>query len=130
MRTVLTADRSPVVRAVVERHLERYGCTALEATNAEEALAGAREFPLALMLVDAGIHAAAGRAAEAAYDALPVVLLTTDHPASEPEPGDIRIVATLRKPFDESSFDRAVRGILGEPRDRSGMRAAEEGAAR
>jgi|SRR5689334_4043599 len=130
MRTVLTADRSTVVRAVVERHLERYGCRALEATNAEEALAGAREHQLDLMVVDAGVHAAAGRLADAAYDSVPLVLLTTDHPASEPDPDDSRIVATLRKPFDASSFDRAVQSILGEPRPAAVANVAQQGAAR
>jgi len=131
MRTVLTADRSTVVRAVVERHLERYGCRALEATNAEEALAGAREHQLDLMVVDAGVHAAAGRLADPAYDAVPLVLLTTDHPASEPDPDDSRVVATLRKPFDASSFDRAVQRVLGEPRPAASVaNVAQQGAAR
>ncbi len=116
MRTVLTADRSTVVRAVVERHLERFDCAAIEARNSTEAIAGAREHRPALMVVDAAVHVAACREADPAYDAVPVVLLTTDHPASEPDPGDTRIVASLRKPFDESSFDRAVAKILGEPR--------------
>src|SRR5258708_7861290 len=88
MRNVLTADRSSVVRAVVERHLERFGCLAVEATNAAEAIAEARERPLALMVVDAGVHAAASRESDPAYDAVPIVLLTTDHPASAPDPGD------------------------------------------
>ena len=131
MRNVLTADRSSVVRAVVERHLERFGCLAVEATNAAEAIAEARERPLALMVVDAGVHAAASRESDPAYDAVPIVLLTTDHPASAPDPGDARIVATLRKPFDEPSFDRAVAAVLGEPRHTpSGVRTAHQGVAR
>jgi CheY-like chemotaxis protein len=131
MRTVLTADRSTVVRAVIERHLERFGCLAVEATNAAEAIAEARERPLALMVVDAGVHAAASREADPAYDAIPIVLLTTDHPASVPDPDDARIVAILRKPFDESSFDRAVTAILGEPRHTpAGIRTGKQGVAR
>jgi len=116
MRIVLTVDRSRVVRAVVERHLERFDCLAIEATTADEAMVAAREHAPALMLVDAAVHAAATRNGDAAYTNVPIVLLTTDHPGAERHAHDPRVVAQLRKPFDQSSFDRAVRGVLGAPR--------------
>ncbi len=117
MKVVLTVDRSQVVRAVVERHLERFDCRVVEATAADEAIAAARAHRPVLMLVEAGIHAAAVRNGDAAYLATPVVLLTTDHPASARLRDDPGIVASLRKPFEQSSFDRAVRGVLGAPQD-------------
>src|SRR5689334_608510 len=115
MRIVLTVDRSRVVRAVVERHLERFDCLAIEATSADEAIVAAREHAPALMLVDAAVHAAATRNADAAYANVPVVLLTTSHPGAERHADDPRVVAQLRKPFDQSNFDRAVRTVLGAP---------------
>lgn len=116
MNIVLTVDRSRVVRAVVERHLERFDCQVLEATTADEAIAAAREHRPGLMFVEAGVHAVATRSGDAAYLAAPVVLLTTDHPASVRLRNDPGVVASLRKPFDQASFDRAVAGILGAPR--------------
>lgn len=117
MTIVLAVDRSQVVRAVIERHLERFDCQFLEATTADEAIAAVRAHRPAFMLVEAGIHAAALRSNDAAYLATPAVLLTTDHPASARLRDDPAVVGSLRKPFDQSSFDRAVRGWLGAPRD-------------
>ena len=127
MKIVLAVDRSQVVRAVVERHLERFDCQFLEATTADQAIVAAREHRPAFMLVEAGIHAAAVRSGDAGYLATPVVLLTTDHPASTRLRDDPAVVASLRKPFDQSSFDRAVRGMLGAPRSVpvASMRAAQ-----
>jgi CheY-like chemotaxis protein len=116
MQTVLTVDRSRVVRAVIERHLERFDCLPIEATTADEAIVAAREHAPALMLVDAAAHSAATRAADAAYAAAPVVLLMTNHPGAERHADDPHVIARLRKPFDQSSFDRAVRSVLGTPR--------------
>ena len=39
MSTVLTVDGSKVARSMVTRHLQRYGCTILEAANGEEGVA-------------------------------------------------------------------------------------------
>lgn len=117
MKIVLVVDRSQVVRAVVERHLERFDCRVVEATAADDAIAAARAHRPALMLVEAGIHAAARRSGDASYLATPLVLLTTDHPASARLRDDPGVVASLRKPFDQSSFDRAIRSVLGAPRD-------------
>jgi CheY-like chemotaxis protein len=131
MKIVLTVDRSRVVRAVVERHLERFGCLSIEATTADEAIAAAREHHPALMLVDAGVHAVAARGEDAAYLEVPVVLLTTDHPASTRLRDDPCVVACLRKPFDQSSFDRAVRSVLGSPQVSPAARVhAAQGASR
>lgn len=116
MKIVLTVDRSRVVRAVVERHLERFDCVLLEATTADDAIAAAREHAPALMLVDAAVHAAAAPRGDAAYAAVPVILLTTDHPGSARLADDRHVLAHLRKPFDQATFDRAVRGVLGAPR--------------
>jgi CheY-like chemotaxis protein len=121
MKTVLSVDPSRVVRAVIERHLERFDCELREATTADEALAAIAAAPPDVMLVDAGAHAVAVRRGDAGYDAVPVVLLTTDHPASADHEHDPNVVATLHKPFEQSGFDRAVRRVLGTPRgDRRG----------
>ena len=112
-----------VERTLVDR-LDGFGCLAVEATNAAEAIAEARERPLALMVVDAGVHAAASRESDPAYDAVPIVLLTTDHPASVRLRDDRQVI-------DEPSFDRAVAAVLGEPRHTpSGVRTAHQGVAR
>ncbi|MBI3767517.1 MAG: hypothetical protein HY271_03360 [Deltaproteobacteria bacterium] len=131
MKIVLTVDRSRVVRAVVERHLERFACLSIEATTADEAIVAAREHRPALMLVEAGVHAVAARSGDAAYLAVPVVLLATDHPASVRLCDDASVVASLRKPFDQSSFDRAVRGVLGTPQVAAAANVhAAQGASR
>ena len=128
MKIVLVVDHSQVVRAVVERHLERYECRIVEATTADDAIAAARAHRPALMLVEAGVHAAARRSGDAGYLATPVVLLITDHPASTRLRDDPGVVASLRKPFDRSSFDRAIGGLLGEPRAVPSVPHAAQGA--
>jgi len=129
MRIVLTVDRSKVVRAVVERHLERYGCVAVEATNADEAIAVARECTVSLILAESAAHAAAVRRRDARYDAVPIILLTTDDLGEPSHDGDPHVVATLRKPFDRPRFDAAVGGVLRMP-ERIDAQRADAGAAR
>jgi CheY-like chemotaxis protein len=130
MKTVLTVDPSQVVRAVVERHLERFDCRMIEATTADEAIAVVHADAPDLVLVEAAVHAAASRGGDARYVEVPVVLLTTDHPASIRLRDDPCVVAALRKPFDRASFDGAVAKVLGTPRGTSPTMRVAQGAAR
>jgi CheY-like chemotaxis protein len=118
MKSVLSVEPSRVVRAVIERHLERFDCAVREATTADEALAAVQEEPPDLVLIEAGAHAVAARRNDPAYGAVAVVLLTTEHPASARHESDANVVATLQKPFEQSGFDRAVRSVLGTPAER------------
>ncbi len=130
MKTVLIVDRSQVVRAVVERHLERFDCRFVEATTADDAIAAVHAHDPGLLLVESTVHAAAARSGDARYLETPVVLLTTDHPASARLRDDAQVIASLRKPFDRATFDDAVAKVLGAPRSASsGLRVAQ-GAAR
>ncbi len=130
MKTVLIVDRSQVVRAVVERHLERFDCRFVEATTADDAIAAVHAHDPDLMLVESTAHAAAARSGDARYLETRVVLLTTDHPASVRLRDDAQVIASLRKPFDRTSFDGAVATILGGPRAASTAMPAAQGAAR
>jgi len=130
MKTVLTVDPSQVVRAVVERHLERFDCRVVEATSADAALAAVHAHTPDLMLVEAAAHAAAARSGDTRYLAIPVVLLTTDHPGSVRLSDDPPVVASLRKPFDRASFDGAVGKLLGAPRLASAPMQVAHGGAR
>jgi CheY-like chemotaxis protein len=129
MKTVLTVDQSQVVRAVVERHLERFDCRVVEATTADDAIAAVHTHEPALLLVESGVHMAAARSGDARYLETPVVLLTTDHPASLRLRDDPRVIASLHKPFDRASFDEAVAKVLGTPHGAPGARVAQ-GASR
>jgi len=129
MKTVLIVDRSQVVRAVVERHLERFDCRFVAATTADDAIAAVHAHDPDLLLVESTVHAAAARSGDARYLETRVVLLTTDHPASVRLRDDAQVIASLRKPFDRATFDDAVAKVLGLPRSAStGLRVAH-GAA-
>ena len=136
MKSVRSVNPSRVVRAVIERHLERFDCAVREATTADEALIAVHEEAPDLMLIEAGAHAVATRRNDPAYDAVAVVLLTTEHPASARHESDANVVATLQKPFEQSGFDRAVRSVLGTPLVATGrgasprVRGAQIGGAR
>ena len=128
MKTVLTVDPSQVVRAVVERHLERFDCEVIEATTADAAIAAVNARGPDLIVIESGVHTVVARVGDNRYMGTPVVLLTTDHPGSVRLCDDPRVVASLRKPFDRASFDDAVVKVLGPPRAPATARAAQ-GAA-
>ena len=130
MKTVLIIDRSQVVRAVVERHLERFDCRVVAATTADDAIAAVHADDPDLMLVESTVHAAAARDGDTRYLETSVVLLTTDHPASIRLRDDRQVIASLRKPFDRASFDAAVAKVLGAPGHASRALGVAQGAAR
>ncbi len=130
MKTVLTVDRSQVVRAVVERHLERFDCRFVEATTADDAIAAVHAHDPDLVLVESTVHAAAVRSGDARYREARVVLLATDHPGSVRLHDDPQVIASLRKPFDRTGFDHAVAKVLGAPRSAAAAMHVAQGAAR
>ncbi len=61
MSTVLTIDDSKVVRTMVARHLQPYGCTVVEAQNGVEGLEAARQHRPDLILLDVTMPVMDGR---------------------------------------------------------------------
>jgi two-component system cell cycle response regulator len=84
MKKVLTVDDSKVVRSMVMRHLQPYGCEVVEATNGQEGVEAAKQHMPDLVLLDVtmpvmdGKQALAAMRADAATKAIPVVMLTAE----------------------------------------------------
>ncbi len=120
MRIVLVVDRSRVVRAVVRRCLEPYGCRVVEAAHVEASGGGEGECPALVLLEvapsgspDAALAALRRRAG---WTEVPVVALVARDPRDASEaPLQPGVVGRLLKPFNPSLFDEAVHPVLGPP---------------
>lgn len=119
MKTVLAVDGSRVVRAMVARHLERYGCRLVEAGSAWEGIRAARLETPALAFLDAALpstdegHLLVALRRDPRTVAVPVVLLATEgaRPLVE-ELAPLGISGWLLKPFEQRAFDREAGKIL------------------
>ena len=120
MKKVLTVDDSKVVRTLVARYLEGYGCEVLEATNGQEGVDLAAQHRPDLILLDLRMPVMDGRQALAALranpatSAIPVVVLTAEGDGVT-ELAPLALQGSLIKPFQKETFDKAVRKVLGTP---------------
>lgn len=122
MSTVLTIDDSKVVRTMVTRHLQPYGCTIIEAQNGLEGLEAARTHRPDLILLDVTMPVMDGRQclAELRKDEqcreIPVIMLTAESGRDiVMELAKLRVSGYVVKPFQADTFDAAVGKVLGKP---------------
>src|SRR5512143_2142903 len=84
MKKVLTVDDSKVVRSMVTRHLQPYGCEVLEATNGQEGVDVAKANHPDLILLDVTMPVMDGKQALAELrkdpttKPIPVIMLTAE----------------------------------------------------
>ncbi len=122
MKKVLTIDDSKVVRSMVTRHLQPYGCEVVEATNGQEGVEAAKQHQPDLILLDVtmpvmdGKQALAAIRADAATKALPVIMLTAESGRElVVEIVKLGVNGYIVKPFQKESFEKEVSKILGAP---------------
>lgn len=122
MKKVLTVDDSKVVRSMVTRHLQPYGCEVVEATNGQEGVDAAKQHQPDLILLDVtmpvmdGKQALAAIRADAATKALPVIMLTAESGRElVMEIVKLGVTGYIVKPFQKESFDKEVSKVLGAP---------------
>jgi diguanylate cyclase (GGDEF)-like protein len=117
--TILVADDSMVVRAVLRRQLEGDGHTVVEAVNGEEAIAACREYRPDVILLDVEMPVLDGHATLARLKAdpqlkdIPVVFLTGRVDTVDMVNG-LRLGAHdyLRKPFEANELMARVSAAL------------------
>jgi two-component system cell cycle response regulator len=122
MKKVLTIDDSKVVRSMVTRHLQAFGCEVVEATNGQEGVDAAKRYLPDLILLDVTMPVMDGKQALAAIraddvtKALPVVMLTAESGRElVVEIVKLGVTGYIVKPFQKESFEKEVSKILGEP---------------
>jgi two-component system cell cycle response regulator len=122
MSTVLTVDDSKVVRSMVTRHLQPYGCTIIEATNGQEGVEMARTHKPDLVLLDVTMPVMDGRQAlaelrkDAATKSIPVIMLTAESGRDlVMEIVKLGVHGYIVKPFQQATFDQEVSKVLGAP---------------
>lgn len=122
MKKVLTIDDSKVVRSMVMRHLQPYGCQVVEATNGQEGVEAAKQHQPDLVLLDVtmpvmdGKQALAAMRADAATKAIPVIMLTAESGRElVMEIVKLGVSGYIVKPFQKEGFDKEVSKILGAP---------------
>lgn len=132
MKTVLTVDDSKVVRSMVTRHLQPYGCTIVEATNGQEGVEMARTHVPDLVLLDVTMPVMDGKQALAEIrkdpitKGIPVVMLTAESGKDlVMEIVKLGVNGYIVKPFQQETFDKEVSKFLGAP----GGQAAASNAA-
>ena len=117
--TILVADDSMVVRAVLRRQLETDGHTVVEAVNGEEAIDACREYHPDVILLDGEMPVLVGHATLARLKAdpqlkdIPVVFLTGRVDTADVVNG-LRLGAHdyLRKPFEANELMARVSAAL------------------
>lgn len=131
MSTVLTCDDSKVVRSMVTRHLQPYGCTIVEATNGQEGVEMARTHKPDLVLLDVTMPVMDGRQALAelrkddATKSIPVIMLTAESGRDlVVEIAKLGVSGYIVKPFQQDTFDKEVSKVLGAPGAAGGASAA------
>jgi two-component system cell cycle response regulator len=122
MSTVLTVDDSKVVRSMVTRHLQPYGCAIIEATNGQEGVEMARTHKPDLVLLDVTMPVMDGRQAlgelrkDAETKGIPVIMLTAESGRDlVVEIAKLGVNGYIVKPFQQETFDKEVSKVLGAP---------------
>jgi len=122
MSTVLTVDDSKVVRTMVTRHLQPYGCTIVEATNGQEGVDMARTHKPDLVLLDVTMPVMDGRQAlgelrkDDATKGIPVIMLTAESGRDlVVEIAKLGVHGYIVKPFQQETFEKEVSKVLGAP---------------
>ena len=122
MKKVLTVDDSKVVRAMIGRHLARYDCQVLEASDGKEGVEAARQHKPDLILLDVTMPVMDGRQAlaelhrDAACKSIPVIMLTAESGRElVTEIVKLGVRGYIVKPFKQETFDKEVSKILGAP---------------
>ena len=127
MKKVLTVDDSKVVRTMVARHLQPYGCQVLEAANGREGVDVARKEQPDLILLDVTMPVMDGRQAlaeirqDAALKGTPVVMLTAESGKDLVlEIAKLGVKGYIVKPFTKATFARFNAASVWKP-SMSGM---------
>lgn len=122
MKKVLTVDDSKVVRSMVMRHLQPYGCEVVEATNGQEGVDAAKQHMPDLVLLDVtmpvmdGKQALAALRADAATKGIPVIMLTAESGRElVMEIVKLGVSGYIVKPFQKEGFEKEVSKVLGDP---------------
>ncbi len=122
VKKVLTVDDSKVVRSMVMRHLQPYGCEIVEATNGQEGVDAAKQHMPDLVLLDVtmpvmdGKQALAAIRADATTKGIPVVMLTAESGRElVMEIVKLGVSGYIVKPFQKEGFEKEVSKVLGEP---------------
>jgi CheY-like chemotaxis protein len=122
MKKVLTVDDSKVVRSMVGRHLQPYGCEVLEAQNGQEGFETAKAAQPDLVLLDVTMPVMDGKAClaairgDAATKSLPVIMLTAESGRElVVEIAKLGVSGYIVKPFQKEGFEREVSKVLGPP---------------
>ncbi|MEO6029870.1 MAG: response regulator [Candidatus Binatia bacterium] len=131
MSTVLTVDDSKVVRSMVTRHLQPYGCTIVEATNGQEGVEMARTHQPDLVLLDVtmpvmdGLQALAELRKDEATKKIPVIMLTAESGRDlVVEIAKLGVNGYIVKPFQQDTFEKEVSKVLGAPGAAAGAQGA------
>lgn len=122
MAKVLTVDDSKVVRTMVARALQPYGCHVIEAQNGQEGVEAAKGHKPDLILLDVTMPVMDGRQALAALradpstKAIPVIMLTAETGKDiVVEVAKLGVTGYIIKPFKQDTFDLEVQKVLGQP---------------
>jgi two-component system cell cycle response regulator len=122
MKTVLTVDDSKVVRSMVNRYLQGYGCRLVEAANGVEGIEAAKQNKPDLILLDITMPVMDGRQALAELrndpvcKGIPVIMLTAESGRDiVVEIAKLGISGYIVKPFQKETFDKEVGKVLGAP---------------
>jgi CheY-like chemotaxis protein len=111
-KTVLMVDGRKVVRTMVTRHLARYACRVIEASDAVEASDAIQAQQPDLIVLDSALLAPLQ--ADERYAAIPMVVLVSHVHAAEREPARAS-AGRLLTPFRAQTFDREMSRFLGTP---------------
>jgi two-component system response regulator FlrC len=113
--TILVVDDDAILRRPLQRALEAGGYDVVAVASGEEALAALAATPVDLLVTDRGLPGVDGweliRRVGVHRPDLPVVLITG---SPEAAPANLRVQATLRKPFGpEELLDVVARALAG-----------------
>ncbi len=115
---VLIVDDEPKLAGLLKSRFEMQGHQALATENGDEAVELSRQHPLQLILMDLSVK---GRLSDKALLAelkkvspqVPVVVITGNLEAEEPDFQQLGAAALLRKPIDLSGLDEIVKRVCG-----------------
>ena len=128
MKKVLSVDDSRVVRTMVARCLQAYGCQIIEAENGQEGIEAAKRERPDLILLDVTMPVMDGKTALAelrknpATKEIPVIMLTAESGKDlVMEIAKLGVAGYIVKPFTQESFDKHVSKVLGVPQPRAAI---------